>query len=201
MKKKQVIYIHGGNSFEDYEKYLQHLRDSDFDPFYDKQKKWKKTLDKDLGDSFEVFAPMMPSGHNAKYVEWKIWFEKLVPFIEDDVVIIGHSLGGIFVAKYLSENKLSKKILATYLLAAPYDDDDLDDSLADFVLPESLSLLEEQGGKIYLYQSQDDEVVKYNNVERYAEAIPSAEKVIFEDKGHFNQEEFPEIVESIKNLF
>lgn len=199
--KKQVIYIHGGNSFEDYEKYLQHLRDIDFNPFYEKQKKWKKTLGKDLGSDFEVIMPTMPNGHNAKYLEWKIWFEKVIPFIKDDVVIIGHSLGGIFIAKYLSENDFPKKILATYIIAAPYDDSEFDDFLADFVLPESLGLLEKQGGKIYLYQSKDDTIVSPTNVEKYAKALPSAKKVIFEDKGHFIQEEFPELIGSINELY
>jgi len=199
--KKQVIYIHGGNSFEDYEKYLEHLKNSDFDPFYERNKKWKHSLEEDLGEGFEVFMPTMPSGHNAKYIEWKIWFEKLIPFVEDNVVIIGHSLGAIFIAKYLSENNLPKKILATYLLAGPYDNDDSDDSLADFVLPESLSMFEESGGKIFLYHSKDDPVVPFVNVEKYAKHLLSAEKVIFEDRGHFNQEEFPELIESIKQLY
>lgn len=199
--KKQVIHIHGGGTFDTYEEYLEHLRNSKFNPFYEKIKKWKHTLEEDLEDDFEVLAPIMPNKQNAKYLEWKIWFEKAIPFIEDNVVIIGHSLGGIFIAKYLSENYFPKKILAIYIIAAPYDDSGADYSLADFVLPQSLSLLEKNGGKIFLYQSKDDSIVPFVNVEKYAKELPDAKKMIFENKDHFTQEEFPELIESIKQLY
>jgi uncharacterized protein len=196
--KKQIIIIHGGETFDTYDDYIEFLKNAEYNP--DKRKKWKDSLAEDLGDDFSVIQPQMPCQWNAKYKEWKIWFEKVIPYIEDDVVIIGGSLGGIFIAKYLSENEFPKKILATYLLAAPYDSND-DYSLADFVLPESLSMFEKQGGKIYLYQSKDDTIVPFANVEKYAKALPTAEKVIFEDKWHFIDEEFPELVESIKKLY
>ena len=75
----------------------------------------------------------MPNLINAKYNEWEIIFNKLVPFLNDTIIFIGHSLGGV-LAKYLSENKFPKKILATFLICAPYDDKDADYSLVDFNL-------------------------------------------------------------------
>ena len=193
--KKQILIIHGGETFDTYDDYIEFLKTGRvFSPV--KRKKWKDDFQDKLGDDFFVLQPEMPCKWNAKYSEWKIWFEKVIPFIEDSVVIIGGSLGGIFIAKYLSENKFPKKILATYLLAAPYDVRN-----SDYNLSKDLSFFEEQGGKIYLYQSKDDTIVLPTNVEKYAKALPTAEKVIFEDKGHFIQEEFPELVESIKDLY
>jgi hypothetical protein len=196
--QKQIIIIHGGETFETHDDYIKFLKNAEFN--LEKGKRWREDIDKVLGNEFSVIIPIMPCKWNAKYKEWKIWFEKVIPYIEDNVVIIGHSLGGVFIAKYLSENEFPKKILATYLLAAPYDSNE-DYSLDDFVLPESLSLFEKQGGKIYLYQSKDDTIVPFEDVEKYAKVLPSAEKVIFEDKGHFMDEEFPELVESIKRLY
>ena len=46
---------------------------------------------------------------NARYEEWKIWFERMIPFLNDNVILVGHSLGGIFFVKYLSENLLPIK--------------------------------------------------------------------------------------------
>ncbi len=198
--KKQVIFIHGGETFETYDDYLEYLRNCEFNPCEEKVKKWKESLSEKLGEDFEVITPLMPSSYNAKYLEWKIWFEKVIPYIEDNVVIVGHSLGGIFVAKYLSENDFPKKILATYLIASPYDDKDSEYSLADFVLLRTLGKFEKQSGKIFIYQSQDDTLVTFVNAEKYAKDLPKAIKVIFEDRGHFLQEEFPELIESIKNL-
>ena len=63
----------------------------------------------------------MPLQDNAKYEEWKILFERYIPHLKDNVILMGNSLGGIFLAKYLSENKFPKKILSTYLTCPPFD--------------------------------------------------------------------------------
>jgi hypothetical protein len=143
----------------------------------------------------------MPNSLNAKYIEWKIIFDKLAPFLNDRVVLIGHSLGGVFLAKYLSENKFPKKIIATFLVSAPFGDKNFEPTLADFIFNGDLSKLQEQGGKIFLYYSKDDLCVPFTDLERYKQELPEAEAMVFEDRGHFNQPEFLEIVEKIKNVF
>lgn len=199
-KKQQVIFIHGGETFEDYESYVENLKAQEFDPYKESAKKWKESLAEELGDGFEVIMPRMPSKYNAKYKEWKIWFDKVADFAEESTVLIGHSLGGLFLAKYLSENKFPKSILAVYLLAAPYDSAEAEDSLADFGLPRDLSGVEDQAKNIFIYHSRDDFVVPFEESKKYEKALPSARPVVFEDKNHFLQETFPELIESIKSL-
>ena len=104
--KKQVVVIHGADTFDTYEDSLKFLRNFEIDSLeYFKGKNWKTSLQERLGDEFEVISPRMPNTLNAKYLEWKIWFEKLVPLLNEEVILIGHSLGGTFLAKYLAENK------------------------------------------------------------------------------------------------
>jgi predicted alpha/beta hydrolase family esterase len=119
--KKQVLLIHGGNCFNSYEEYIQDLSEMKFDIQRSSASKnrWNRNLDKFLGDKFEVAMPQMPCKQNAKYLEWKILFEKMIPFLRNRVVLIGHSLGGIFLAKYLSENELPVKVKAVFLVAPP----------------------------------------------------------------------------------
>ena len=198
--KKQVVFIHGGETFETYDDFLAALKSWEFDPDKFKIKKWKDTLPEVLGEGFDVIAPVMPNKYNAKYKEWKIWFEKVLPYVRDNVVLVGHSLGGVFLAKYLSENDFPKKICATFLVAAPYDDADSDYSLADFALPESLERLAGQGGEIFIYHSEDDFIVPFVDAQKYTRALPDAAPVLFKDRNHFLQEEFPELVENIKRL-
>ena len=198
--KKQIIFIHGGETFDTYDDYVEYLRGCEFDPYKERGRMWKDSLGEKFGSDFEVIAPQMPGQKNAKYLEWKLWFEKVIPYIDDDVVIVGHSLGGIFVAKYLSENDFPKKILATCLIAPPYDDKNSEYSLADFALPDTLEKFEKQVGKIFIYQSRDDTLVPFVSAEKYAKDLPKATLVVFEDRGHFLQEEFSELIESIKNL-
>lgn len=199
--KKQIVVIHGGDTFNTYDEYISFLKGFVIDSLdYFKGGSWKDSLGQSLGESFEVIAPKMPNKFNAKYAEWKIWFEKLLPLLDQEVIFVGHSLGGIFLAKYLSEHTQNKIIKAVFLLAAPYDEKDTDESLADFSLPESLENFEKQVSSIYLYHSKDDPVVPFVDVEKYKKALPNAVLHVFEDRKHFNQEVFPELVEAIKNL-
>ena len=85
---------------------------------------WKDDLEVKLASDFEIFAPRMPNRDNAKYVAWKIWFDKLLPYLEDDLTLVGSSLGGLFLVKYLSENIFPKMIRSLILVAAPYNGKD-----------------------------------------------------------------------------
>jgi len=204
--KKQVVFIHGGGNFDTDDNYLKYLENLEFHPAKDKEwkessaRRWNHSLKEKLGSDFEVIAPSMPNSNNAKHKEWKIWFEKIIPHLRDGVVLVAHSLGGIFLAKYLSENDFPKKIWATYLVAASYHDNSSDYSSNAFVLPKNLEKLEKQGGEIFLYHSEDDSYVSFTNLGKYMKALPKAKTVVFKDRGHFVDEEFPEIIESIKRI-
>ena len=201
--KKQIVVIHGGDTWETYEEYLKYLksREIDFDRHGLRKSYWEDKLNDRLGKDFQVVRPEMPSKRNAKYLEWKNWFEKFIPFLEPEIVLIGGSLGGIFVAKYLAENDFPKKLKAVFLLASPFGDNPPDYKLLDFSLPKNLDKLQSQAKKIFLYQSKDDVIVPPGDVKKYKEALPNATVRMFEDRGHFILEEFPELIEDIKNLY
>lgn len=194
---KQLVFVHGGTPYNSYEEYLNSLKQTQYDPARDNRRRWKDSLQERFGSEWNILAPVMPSKYNAKYLEWKIWFDKVVSFIEEDTVLVGHSLGGIFLVKYLAENKLPKNITATFLIAAPYDTDGASYSLDDFKLPQNIDLLPGQAGKLFLYYSTDDGTVPIGNLEKYKERLPKAEVRLYKDKGHFNQEEFPELIKEI----
>jgi len=197
--KKQLLYIHGGETFDNYNNYLEYLRVSEVD-LSERPKRWKDNLAESLGDDFEVIMPSMPAKQNAKYIEWKIWFEKFIPFLKDNAMLVGHSLGGLFLAKYLSENRFSVRIKALFLIAAPFDNEGKEYSLADFDLDGDLSKIKNQTEKIFIYHSEDDFVVDFTDSEKYKKALPEAEMVIFNDRGHFLGEDFPELIENVKKL-
>ncbi|MES2225816.1 MAG: alpha/beta hydrolase [Patescibacteria group bacterium] len=199
--KTQIFTIHGGHARNSYEEYLEWLRNKEVDLEYlrGESKDWKGYLGERLGDSYEVYSPQMPCKENAKYAEWKIWFEKFVPYMEDGVILIGHSLGGIFLAKYLSENSFPKKIAATFLVATPYNTP-TEHPRADFNILGPLLRFEEQCGEIFLYHSKDDQIVPFSNFERYQKDLPGAHLRIFDKAGHFNDEELPEILIDIKGI-
>jgi len=199
--KQQVVAIHGGDTFDTYKDYISFLINRKIDPERLKPKRdWKNTLLEKLGENYEVLLPRMPNRTNAQYKEWKIWFERIIPFFQKGTILIGHSLGGIFLPKYLSENTIAKTIKAVILVAAPFDDGDSEYSLASFKLPSSLKKFSKKIDKIYLIHSKDDSVVPFKNLEKYQKALPNAKPMIFYNREHFGQGTFPEIVKLIKSL-
>lgn len=197
---KQVIVIHGGRTFNTHKEYINSLKNREVGiERFKYQKDWKESLQKELGSKFEVFLPKMPNSFNARYQEWKIWFERMSKFLRNDAIFAGHSLGGIFLAKYFSENIFPKKVKVVILVSAPYDSS-LNEALAEFKLSQNFDKFTEQTKNIYLIHSKDDPVVPFSHVNKYKKALPNASIVIFTDRQHFNQESFPEIVELIKSI-
>lgn len=197
---RQLVFIHGGETFDSYDDYLAALRSWEYEPHRETEKRWKNTFADDLGSEWQIFTPTMPSKFNATYLEWSIWFEKIVPHLRDGVVLVGHSLGGIFLAKYLNEKKLPITVRAIFIIAAPFDTEGTDYTLGDFALPDRLDGLARNGGEVILYFSEDDPLVPFDALDKYAAALPNARTRVFKDRGHFLQAEFPELIEDIRNL-
>lgn len=197
---KQIVIIHGGDAFSSYEEYLHHLRAIEINLSDVGRHGWKSTLLGELGDDYELLPLRMPNANNATYLEWSIWLQKYVPFLRDGVILLGHSLGGIFLAKYLAENRMSVRVAGTLLVAAPFDTDNEAGGLGDFTLPESLALLNEQGGAVHLFHSTDDTVVPISEMGKYKAQLPNATEHTFIDRGHFTGETFPELIAVLRTL-
>lgn len=197
--KPQIFLIHGGMTFKSKRDYLHFLKHREIS--IEKKISWAGDyLDKKLGKDFEIIRPRMPLQDNAKYSDWKIHFEKHFPYLRSGIILIGSSLGGIFLAKYLAENRFPKKISAVYLVCPPFDNTVAgEDLVGGFRLGADLSLLEKNCKNLVLLFSQDDESVPVSHAEKYRKKLPKANIIIFESKnGHFRIAEFPEIIKMIK---
>ena len=142
----------------------------------------------------------MPLQENAKYRDWEIFFERHLALLSHDYILIGTSLGGIFLAKYLSEHKLPKKALSVYLICPPFDNSlPEEDLVGGFKLKSDLSLVEKNCKNLYLLFSKDDDVVPVSHAEKYYKKLKTAKLIIYKNKnGHFQISKFPEIVKMIK---
>ena len=201
--KKQIVIIHGGNILDAKDNFLIYLNKKKVTIDYFKSKKgWKEDFEEKLEDEFEIFTPKMPNKENAKYVEWKIWFEKLIPFLGDDITLIGHSLGGLFLVKYLSESIFPKKIKALILIATPYNGKDRKHNLdTDYFFNDDFQMITNQVDKIFLFHSTDDEVVSFSDFEIYNKNLTSASFMSFNDRGHFNNDKFLELINTVKAIY
>jgi predicted alpha/beta hydrolase family esterase len=193
--KKQICIIGGGMTFPSHRDYLDWLDRLDFDYnrlFY--RSDWKPWLATVLPD-FDVLQPSMPSKNDASFSDWSRFFEKISQFFSPETVLIGHSLGAIFLAKYLSKNS-NQEYKQIILIAPPYDGEQ-EESLASFKIESPLSGLSKVSQNLDLIFSRDDPVVELTEAEKFKRDLPSARFHFFEGKGHFNQPEFNELLDII----
>jgi predicted alpha/beta hydrolase family esterase len=199
--KQQVLVIHGGTTFPNNKKFLEHLSTQDIDLERLRYKlDWKGSLAQDLGNDYDVLTPKMPNASNAQYDEWKIWFENILPRMHKDIILVGHSLGGAFLIRYLSENKVSSSIKALFLIAAPYEANEDEEYLGDFEVTKKNKPLSLQSNQIIIFHSNDDKVVPAEQSKKLHALIRGSILVQFKDYGHFNVERLPELVERIKSV-
>ena len=193
---KQIVIVHGGSSFNNYENYLNNLKNSQL--HYERLlwvQKWRDWLAQEIVVA-DVLLPDFPNKQNADYTEWKIYFEKLLSLLRNDIQLVGYSLGAIFLAKYLHESPLSKPVRRLVLVSPCYDDESVED-LGSFQVT-SATGLETSAKEIHLFHSKDDPVVPFTELAKFQRDLPTATVHIFEDRNHFFQPTFPELKELLK---
>ena len=192
---KQVVIIHGGDSYDSYDEYLNNLKNQTIDYERLKPKRsWYSWLAEQLQDC-DVLTPKFPNSQNAQYEEWKIYFEKLIPFFSSDVRLVGHSLGAMFLAKYLHEHTLPRPVSQVVLLAGGYDDDD--EGYGSFRV-ERATGMEKSAKTIHLMHSEDDFVVPYTELDKFERDLPEAVVHRFTNRNHFLDEKQPELLEILQ---
>jgi len=146
--------------------------------------------------------PTMPNKHNARYTEWQIWFERHFEYLRDDVILIGYSLGAMFLMKYLSRQSTPFRIKALILMAGAVALPEFDTrDCAEFVVsPGTLEPLAERAAQVYILHSTDDFVVPYEHAPVIAAAIPHAILTTFHTKNHFLVPALPELLALVSQL-
>lgn len=192
---KQIVVIHGGNSYKNHAAYRADLesRELDYQRLLPKRR-WSETIVSNFPEA-DVLLPTMPNSANAQFEEWAVWFEKMIPFFGDDVRLIGHSLGAMFLVKYLHERPLVRPVRQLHLLAGGYDAPEHD--YGSFRI-QSAAGLEQSAQNIHLYHSQDDPVVPFSELVKFQADLPSATVHQFTDRHHFIGPEFPELITILK---
>lgn len=197
---QQIIVIHGGTTFRDYDSYIRSLSEKTLDVSrFIYSPKWKELLQDNLGSEYQVLLPSMPNSTNAKYDEWATWFTHISSLFADGCIFIGHSLGAVFLAKYLSKHALSVRAKATILIAAPYDDESVED-LTDFKIEGLTKHLTDQAGRLVFFHGMDDPVISNSDFKKYQDQLPSAEFNVLSAPDHFVRKDFPELVELLRSI-
>ena len=96
------------------------------------------------------------------------------------------------------------KIKALLLIAPSFDyfiDSETGEDGGDFNFDaKKLVQIEEHVGQIHIFHSKDDFVVPYEHGLKLNATVPSSILHTFEDRNHFLQPQFPELIEEIKKI-
>ncbi len=178
---------------------------------------WFKWLKESTKENFNTIIPQFPNSTNPKLKEWISEIEKYKSELNEDSIMIGHSLGCPTICTFLEKNKIKiKKLILVAPCMSKYNKEDFEiikklkapkeseEHLKKYL--EELNIDFEKvrnfSDEIILYLSKDDKYVhKFDFRKEEYSKLNSKEK-IFENKGHFNEEvgitSFPEILDDIK---
>jgi predicted alpha/beta hydrolase family esterase len=153
---------------------------------------WLPWLQKQLlMQDYLAQAPEMPKPYQPNYPAWKETFEQFT--LSSESILIGHSCGGGFLLRWLSENPVQVKRV---VIVAPWLDVEGEDcpEFFDFKIRESLT----SETDFHIVASDNDRYYIESSVEKIRTILPDAHFHLFPGYGHFlmremNTIEFPEL--------
>src|SRR5690554_3987514 len=171
---KSAILIHGTCDEEEYfsDEYPS-LSNSHWFPWLQKQL---------LIKGIHTQTPEMPEAYKPDYESWKGAFERYQ--VDENTILIGHSCGGGFVVRWLSENKITAEEL---ILVVPWLDPDRRKTTTFFDFRIDPTITDRMD--THILASDDDEEEIKGSVNQITDALPNSKLHEFKGMGHFTHEE------------
>lgn len=183
LAKKQVLFVHSGGDQG------EHQGSSDL----------VAHLQLGLGSNYNVLYPQMPDPEEPEYEAWKQQLDQEFEVLDDEIILVGHSLGGSVLVKYLSEQAPEKTIAGLFMVAAPFWG--LKNwRVEEYMLAKNFTANLPRIPYIYLYHSQTDAVVPFAHVEQYARKLPGSVLHTCTGGDHLFNAGLPELVDDIRKL-
>lgn len=138
-------------------------------------------------------TPEMPTPYAAVYEEWKRVLDQFG--VDENTMLVGHSLGGGFLARWLSE--YPGRVGRVVLVAPWLDPNKQLGSFFDFSLDPALASKTQD---VTVFISNDDDQEELTSVEMLKNSVSGLQVREFTGKGHFILEhmgtnEFPELLD------
>lgn len=167
-------------------------------------KNWIPWLKSQLSKrKLNCIVPNFPSPEKQNYECWKKVLEAYLEIgcITEDTTFVTHSLGGIFIAKFLLEHQVKiKKIITVAGFNNIKFDEENELYNSFYIAKEELKKVQECCLERVSLYSNNDPYVPMLDAEEFANEL-QAKKVLIKDAGHFNEKfgynEFREILEFI----
>lgn len=159
---------------------------------------WLPWLQKQLmAQDYKVDTPEVPHAYALNYADWQKEFERFE--VNGDTSLVGHSCGGGFIIRWLSDHSEIK--VGRVVLVAPWlnPNKERNEDFFDFTIDSKLA---ERTESITIFHSTNDDATINTSVNMLREQISGIEYVEFQNYGHFcfmhmKTEEFPELLEAV----
>ncbi|MAZ56224.1 hypothetical protein CL653_00325 [bacterium] len=185
-----AIIVHGKPGKEEYYS-DEHPSSSNF--------AWIPWLQKQLIiHDIKADTPEMPHAYEPNYKVWCTEFERFD--INDETILVGHSCGGGFLVRWLSEHKDVQ--VNKVVLVSPWVDPDKENKYDFFRDFEIDSEFAKRASDVVAYTSDNDFEHCKKSLEILKDNVPEIRVVTFENYGHFipahmGRDDFPELLEEI----
>lgn len=136
-----------------------------------------------LAPNIRFSAPMMPDPGNPSAARWDEALGRHLASLRAPFVLVGHSLGGTTILKYLADHQAPPGLAGVISIAAPFwgmPGWDVPEFALRPGFAEPLSHLP----WLVFYHSRDDSIAPISHVDRYAEALPGAQVRKVDGRGH-----------------
>ena len=141
------------------------------------------SLQRELGDGWEIRYPRMPAEDDPSYAVWGPAIVRAMATLEDGAIVIGHSVGGTILVQQLAEQALDVELAAIVLIAAPFvgdrgwpgDEFELSSDFGSRLPP---------GVPVHVFHGLEDDTAPPAHADLYARAIPHAQLHLLPGRDH-----------------
>ena len=149
-----------------------------------------------------VFIPKFPTPEKQTMKKWLKAFENYGKYLNEDSIVVGHSLGYAFILNLLE----NKKIRAAFLVAAYYKfigNDYFDTISKTFMKSFDWEKIKGNCGKFFIYHSDNDMYQPLSMAHGLTDNLNARLKII-KNAGHFNEKsgyvKFEALLHDLKRL-
>lgn len=148
----------------------------------------------------QVIVPDLPDPNSPDPETWTKTLLEEVGVIDDETIIVGHSLGGAQALRFLEAVEARSTPKGCLLIATPWMIKS--DDLRGFFLSElDFDVLMWKASRFVIIHSLDDKVIPFDHAKKYAEVLQARLVERNEGEGHFKDAaQYPIILEEIKKM-
>jgi len=158
------------------------------------------SLQRALGGAHDVQCPQMPDEENVPLPLWTAEIDARLEAASGPVALVGHSVGGSVLLKYLCERRPAPRIAGLFVIAAPYWGADEGWRWDDAALPADAAAKLAGDWPLIFYHSRDDDTVPFAHLALYAAKLPRAIVRTFDGRGHQFGNDLSEVAADIRQL-